>query len=291
MNAPGENQSPKRLSRLSQTRYGLFHEAHESRGSEADVARRKAVFWEKYDEALRRYISGCLKDDWSSTDEVYSEVKEKFFEGKFRGFDERKGLFRRYLKAAVSNTLIDYYRREKRASAIPGLLRDAIPDSAEALGGVEFTGNLEDSIDAFIAQQDRAIGENFERIALFRLRDENNRYYQFWAALQVIESRELPLGARMTNQLLMERLRKELGDCKILRDPQAFSKHMCRVRWCFWFHFLDAVVESNRILSSEEALRDQIVEMGRGKQVFGKIKEKKSIWDRWKQNRKIEFHK
>jgi RNA polymerase sigma factor (sigma-70 family) len=100
----------ERLSQIS-TRWTLVHAAHGGTEDATGPARRELL--EVYGRAIHRYLVGALRDQHAA-EELFQEFALRFVRGDFRRADPGQGRFRYFVKAALSNLIIDYRKRQRR---------------------------------------------------------------------------------------------------------------------------------------------------------------------------------
>jgi RNA polymerase sigma-70 factor (ECF subfamily) len=82
----------------------------------------------QYDEPVRRFLRHLVRND-DASDELYQEFWLRFLRGDFAGARPERGRFRNLLRTAMSNLVVDYFRRRKRRGEIALVeLPDAEPD-------------------------------------------------------------------------------------------------------------------------------------------------------------------
>ncbi len=118
------------LSEMS-TQWTMVFQAHS--GTPEEVSMAISALMCRYAGAVHRYLLKALKDPDAAAD-LDQEFALRFLRGDFRNCDPRRGRFRDYVKRAVQNLIVDYYRR-KRSSPVQAVVttEPAAPggDSAE----------------------------------------------------------------------------------------------------------------------------------------------------------------
>jgi RNA polymerase sigma factor (sigma-70 family) len=97
-----------RLSQLS-TQWTVLFEAHHGTPEEADTAIRHMML--RYSGAVHRYLLKTVADPDVVSD-LDQEFAHRFLKGSFLHYDPKLGRFRDYVKKAVRNLMLDYYRRK-----------------------------------------------------------------------------------------------------------------------------------------------------------------------------------
>jgi RNA polymerase sigma-70 factor (ECF subfamily) len=109
-NAVDAAELAERLSRIK-TRLTVWLQAHEGQGEAAVAARQQLVL--RYYGAVYRYLLGMLRDP-TAAEELTQDFAVRFLRGDFRHFDPQRGRFRDFLKTALRNLVMDYWRQKKQ---------------------------------------------------------------------------------------------------------------------------------------------------------------------------------
>src|SRR5690606_23974022 len=80
---------------------------------DARAAEAQEVLLDRYGNAIRRYLTACLRDR-DAADDVFQEFALRFVRGDFRAADPSRGRFRAFVKTIVYRLMIDYRRRKGR---------------------------------------------------------------------------------------------------------------------------------------------------------------------------------
>jgi RNA polymerase sigma-70 factor (ECF subfamily) len=91
----------------------MLAQAHQASGDGPDATAQR-VLMERYHRAVYRYLLGAVRDP-DAAEELFQEFAMRFLRGDFRRATPRRGRFRDYVKAALSN-LVNGYHRQRRAS-------------------------------------------------------------------------------------------------------------------------------------------------------------------------------
>jgi DNA-directed RNA polymerase specialized sigma24 family protein len=122
---PGDEQvdNEGRDQHLSQilTHWSVVFQAHQGPASQVAEAQRQLM--ERYGGAVHRYLLGLLRDP-DAADELAQEFAVRFLRGDFKNVEPGRGRFRDFVKQALRNLTIDYWRRRARP-------REGIEDSPE----------------------------------------------------------------------------------------------------------------------------------------------------------------
>lgn len=97
------------------TQTTLLYQAQNGTPEEADAA--KQLLMLRYSGAVHRYLLKVVGDPEAARD-LNQEFSVKFLEGKFRHFDPSRGRFRDYLKRALHNLMVDYFRKRQGAAQL-----------------------------------------------------------------------------------------------------------------------------------------------------------------------------
>jgi RNA polymerase sigma factor (sigma-70 family) len=97
------------LSQMS-TQWTMVFQAHS--GSPEEVSTAVSALMCRYAGAVHRYLLKALRDPDAAA-ELDQEFALRFLRGDFRNCDPKRGRFRDYVKRAVQNLIIDYYRRKR----------------------------------------------------------------------------------------------------------------------------------------------------------------------------------
>jgi len=116
------NEIDLRLSQI-ETDWKMVLEA--SQGTNTPNCRALQTFFDQYSRAVYRYLLGAVKDP-DAADELFQEFALRISRGSFRGADQSRGLFRKYLKSALINLVIEHHRQ---ASKKPGSLSFELGDT------------------------------------------------------------------------------------------------------------------------------------------------------------------
>ena len=109
------NDFDEHLSRI-ETRLSTWLKAHQGEGESTVVARQHLVL--RYYPAVYRYLLGMLRkggvaDPQAEAEELTQEFALRILQGVFKGFNPERGRFRDYVKVAVRNLVMDYWRQKK----------------------------------------------------------------------------------------------------------------------------------------------------------------------------------
>jgi RNA polymerase sigma factor (sigma-70 family) len=99
-----------------------------------DAAPAREQLEHRYGDAIRRYLRAALRNA-DAAEEIYQDFWIKLLKGAFRNADPSRGRFRALVKTALSNLVIDHFRRQKvRAMAGQDVVEaaaDDLPESTE----------------------------------------------------------------------------------------------------------------------------------------------------------------
>lgn len=117
-----------RLSRI-ETAWTMVRRAHQGPGAEAQRARQQLI--ERYRSAVARYLRAAVGDD-DAAEDLFQEFALRFVRGDFKRADPERGRFRKFLKTALINLVIDRQRRRQRDVLLraEGEFDPAQPDAA-----------------------------------------------------------------------------------------------------------------------------------------------------------------
>lgn len=101
----------ERLSEMS-TQTTLLFRAHHGTPEQSDQALQLLML--RYSGAVHRYLMKAVGDPEVAKD-LNQEFSVKFLSGGFRSFDPSRGRFRDYIKRAVHNMMVDYFRKKDPA--------------------------------------------------------------------------------------------------------------------------------------------------------------------------------
>ena len=101
----------ERLSEMS-TQTTLLFSGHHGTPEQADQA--MGLLMLRYSGAVHRYLIKAVGDPEVAKD-LNQEFSVKFLSGGFRTFDPSRGRFRDYIKRAVHNMMVDYFRKKDPA--------------------------------------------------------------------------------------------------------------------------------------------------------------------------------
>lgn len=101
----------ERLSEMS-TQTTLLFQAHHGTPEQSDEAMQLLML--RYSGAVHRYLLKAVGDPEVAKD-LNQEFSVKFLGGGFRTFDPSRGRFRDYIKRAVHNLMVDYFRKKDPA--------------------------------------------------------------------------------------------------------------------------------------------------------------------------------
>lgn len=164
-----------RLSQIS-TQWSMIFQAREGPTDLASAAQAELMC--RYSGAVHRYLLSSLRD-FDAAGELNQEFAVRFLRGDFRRADPARGRFRDFVKQALRNLMIDYYRRRK---SLPKSLSSLeIPETSEP-------GELDDAA----AEFDRDFLESWRAellsrawTALSKLQDETGQPYYTVLKLRV----------------------------------------------------------------------------------------------------------
>jgi RNA polymerase sigma factor (sigma-70 family) len=105
------SESNERLSEMS-TQTTLLFRAHHGTPEQSDEAMQLLML--RYSGAVHRYLLKAVGDSEVAKD-LNQEFSVKFLAGGFRSFDPSRGRFRDYIKRAVHNLMVDYFRKREPA--------------------------------------------------------------------------------------------------------------------------------------------------------------------------------
>ncbi len=181
--------STAKLSELL-TQTTLLFQAHHGTPEQADLAMQLLML--RYSGAVHRYLLRAVGDPEVAKD-LNQEFSVKFLEGRFRKFDPSRGRFRDYLKRAVHNLMVDYFRKK---------------DPTRRLGTSEETTTLSDpGMVEFDAQFLQSWRQDLMERAWSALRDHETRTMQpYWQILRLRMSRP-----DVRSPELAEELSRKLG--------------------------------------------------------------------------------
>lgn len=114
-----------RLSQIS-TQWSMIFQAREGPTDEATAAQAELMC--RYSGAVHRYLLSALRDA-DAASELNQEFAVRFLRGDFRRADPARGRFRDFVKQALRNLMIDYYRRRRSSPKMLSALD--IPETAE----------------------------------------------------------------------------------------------------------------------------------------------------------------
>jgi RNA polymerase sigma-70 factor (ECF subfamily) len=106
----GSANDTERLSRI-QTQWTTILKAQQGQAEDVQEFQRLLV---RYYRAVYRYLLATVEDA-EVAEELTQEFAVRFLRGDFRRADPQRGRFRDFLKAAVRNLAIDYWRRQGKA--------------------------------------------------------------------------------------------------------------------------------------------------------------------------------
>jgi RNA polymerase sigma factor (sigma-70 family) len=98
------------LSRIS-TLWTLVLRAHQEPADQVQAAQRALL--ERYEGAVRRYLTGALRDPEAAED-LLQEFACRLLKGDLRGADRSRGRFRDYIKGVLFHLIADYHNQRKR---------------------------------------------------------------------------------------------------------------------------------------------------------------------------------
>jgi RNA polymerase sigma factor (sigma-70 family) len=125
-----------RLSQLS-TQWTMLTDAYDVSTEEFDRALQFQTL--RYLSAVHRYLLKTVHDP-EAVQELNQEFATRFLEGNFLKYDPKIGRFRDYIKKAVRNLMVDYYRRKAKTRQIDTeLARTIIDESSPNDSDDEFT--------------------------------------------------------------------------------------------------------------------------------------------------------
>jgi RNA polymerase sigma factor (sigma-70 family) len=111
-----------------------------AQAGQSEEAQRAAVqLMSRYAGAVHRYLLKALKDPHAA-EELDQEFALRFLRGDFRHVDPSRGRFRDYVKRAVQNLMIDYYRRKRPVRRLDSdIIEPAVEDEGLARFEQQFT--------------------------------------------------------------------------------------------------------------------------------------------------------
>jgi DNA-directed RNA polymerase specialized sigma24 family protein len=252
-----KNEWNPQLSQLS-TEWTLVFQAHQ--GSPEQVASAQVELMGRYAGAVHRYLLHALRDPDAASD-LDQEFALRFLRGDFHRADPARGRFRDFVKRALHNLMIDYWRRR---STRPRSLSDHLPDPIDPTDGdrdfegrflsswrAELLARAWDSLDRL----EKQTGQPYHTVLRLRVEHPERRSQDLAERLSGVLGRPItPGGLRMALQrsrsrfvgfLLeevsaslhaptLEELEQELIDLKLLdycrpalkrlRDPRSEHK-------------------------------------------------------------------
>ncbi|MEX2113996.1 MAG: sigma factor [Pirellulales bacterium] len=107
---PSYPDDPHRLSQIT-TLWSVVHRAHGSETADAQLAKQQLL--ELYGTAIRRYLTGALRDE-AAAEDVYQNFAVQFLQGRLASADRERGRFRSFLKTALSRTVAEHHRKRGR---------------------------------------------------------------------------------------------------------------------------------------------------------------------------------
>lgn len=172
-----------RLSRID-TAWTMVRRAHQGPDAEAQQARQQLL--ERYRSAIARYLRAAVRDD-DAADDLFQEFALRFVRGDFKRADPERGRFRKFLKTALVNLVIDRQRRRQRDVLLraDGEFDPAQPDAADQ--DAEFTATWRSELltragDA-LAARDRQSGNCLFTVLRFRAEHPEMRSAEMAAEL------------------------------------------------------------------------------------------------------------
>ncbi len=124
------------LSDMSSTCWSLVlklnHDGEPAREAQTQLLRR-------YGPAIRRYLMAALRNP-TDVDEVFQDLSFKLARGDFRSADPNRGRFRKFLKTALYNLIIDFQRKKKR---LPRQLPEVFPEPADDVETIPFESDAQ----------------------------------------------------------------------------------------------------------------------------------------------------
>jgi RNA polymerase sigma-70 factor (ECF subfamily) len=97
-----------RLSRI-QTLWTVVFEAHKGEGEPVSAAQRQLLM--RYRGAIYRYLLGTVRDA-AVAEDLAQDFAVRFLQGQFKRADPERGRFRDFVKTALRNLVIDYWRKQ-----------------------------------------------------------------------------------------------------------------------------------------------------------------------------------
>ncbi len=122
--------SHEHAQRLSQieTAWTMVFDAHQGEGDVVGSAQKQLL--RRYGGAVYNYLERVLRDP-DAAQELSQEFAVRFLRGDFHRVDPARGRFRDFVRRALSNLCMDYYRR-KRTRPVP-----VSPEALEPVAAVE----------------------------------------------------------------------------------------------------------------------------------------------------------
>lgn len=101
-----------------ETAWSMVREAHQASDDVAGEARRRLL--ERYGAPAMRYLRGAVRDA-EAADDLFQDFALRFLRGDFKRADPQRGRFRKFLKTALVNLVIDHQRRRRKVlEPLPG---------------------------------------------------------------------------------------------------------------------------------------------------------------------------
>jgi RNA polymerase sigma-70 factor (ECF subfamily) len=224
-----------RLNSIS-TQWTKLFAAHEDRGDAATAAQKELLL--RYYGAVYRYLLGTLRDP-AAAEEVTQEFAVRFLRGNFCRADPRRGRFRDFLKTAVRNLAVDYWRKKALA---PLPLGSAEPVLADPVAG-------EDLDASFLARwREALLGRAWEELA--RVQQESGQPYYTVLRLKAA-------NPKVRSVQLAEQLQTQLGK-PVSADGLRQLVHRAREKFA---ELLVREVASSLQSSEPEKLEQELIEL------------------------------
>jgi RNA polymerase sigma-70 factor (ECF subfamily) len=244
-----------RLSRI-ETRWTVVFQAHQQQGGAADAQQALVL---RYHRAVFRYLRAMVKDA-DVAEDLSQEFVLRFLTGEFRRAHPTRGRFRDFLKRALRNMVIDFWRRkrveqEKVLFRLHGGLRGTPPGGDRGRRPVQGLGSADPHDDPVKADRTFQQGWRAEMLAraweaLARFQDRTRHAYH-----TVLLSRANNPQGRTAElaRLLSICLGKPVTEA-------AFRQLLCRAREKF-ADFLVAEVACSLESSDPDAIETELIEL------------------------------
>lgn len=184
-----------RLSQLS-TQWTMLFQARNGTPEEVDKA--LAMLMLRYSGAIHRYLFKAVGDP-EVVEELDQEFALRFLQGKFLNFDPSRGRFRNYVKRAVRNLMIDYYRRKDSARHLNTSMETAIVEESgleefERQFLTSWRDELLDRTWKAMDDHERRTGEPYHKLLRFRVDHPELHSPQMAEQLSPLLGRSLTAG-------------------------------------------------------------------------------------------------